>query len=66
MRPVKNERGARKELYQADSEVLKKQQAIYIYVYAYIHIYIYIGELDSLVNQLYNMHAGSKNIFKTS
>ena len=41
MRPVKNERGARKELYQADSEVLKKQQeTIYIYVYAYIHIYI--------------------------
>ena len=65
MRPVKNERGARNELYQADSEVLKKTTS-YIYICICIYTYIYIGELDSLVNQLYKMHAGSKNIFKTS
>ena len=54
MRPVKNERGASKELYQADSEILKKSN----------ELYIYIGELDSLVNQLYEMHAGLKIFLK--
>ena len=61
------QRGARKELYPADSEVLKsKELYIYICIRIYIHIYIYIGELDSLVNQLYKMHAGSENTFKAS
>ena len=54
-----------KELYPADSEVLKSKE-LYIYMYMHIYTHIYIGELDSLVNQLYKMHAGSKNIFKTS
>ena len=66
MRPVKNERGARKELNHADGEILKATRKLYIYMYMHIYTYIYIGELDSLVNQLYEMHAGSKNIFKTS
>ena len=38
MRPVKNERGAMKELYQADSEVLKKQGTIYIYIYRWVRL----------------------------
>ena len=65
IQPRKNGHGERKELNQADSEILKAEKN-YIYICICIYTYIYIGELDSLVNQLYEMHAGSKNIFKTS
>ena len=48
VQPGRNERGAIRELYPTDIEVLKRKNYIYIYigiytyVYIYIHIYIYI------------------------
>ena len=48
----RNERGAMRELYPADIEVLERKKKLYIYIYidiytyVYIYTYIYIGGSD--------------------